>query len=74
MLITLDDDSFVFHAGNLIQRKISKSVSTQYIKKYVGEDDPTVSELLELSEHDKKKFCQSAFLDFTDPGDRCILG
>ena len=55
----VEHPSFVFHAGNLIQRKISKSVSTQYVKKYIGEDDPTVSELLEMSEHDKKKFCQS---------------
>ena len=51
----VEHPSFVFHAGNLIQRKISKSVSTQYIKKYIGEDAPTVSELLEMSEHDKKK-------------------
>ena len=55
----VDHPSFVFHCGNLIQRRESKSASVQYNKKYCGENDPSVTELLERAETERKQFLQS---------------
>ena len=55
----VEHPSFVFHVGNLMQRRQAKSTCCQYVKRNCKDGDPDISELCAQSESDQKRFLQS---------------
>ena len=55
----VEHPSFVFHVGNVIQRRIAKSASAQYIKKFCSEGDPSVAEVQEWADSNINQFLRS---------------